>query len=453
MNVIKHALSELAKLRNPRTLLFGVISGYALTAVFALLLWVGIATETIPWHWLFTALLGAKLLTNTLALIALKLDRFSLEAGGLNVVMDVVVMTGAIWATGDMASPIVAIYTIEVTVLALLTNLTCTVLIGGLALVLYVAMAALVDIGVLPRFPTPVEWAGRDSTYIALACSFTAMVIVVPTFYVAGILRRLRDRERALEAKTAALIEAGKQKAQFMANITHELRTPLQGIMGLSQLVEKGVYGEATDRQRQAMEDIKNSAKRLHMLIDDLLHLAMHDAGRLAVKIGPVDVGELLRSAAASAQWLFGGKQLTVTLDLADEAPAIRSDRTKLNQILINLLANAIKFTPDGGTITLRLRTTDTGIELAVVDTGIGIPADELARVFEEFYQVDGSAVREYGGVGLGLSLVKRLAELLGGSVLVTSEVDRGSTFTVRLPLVAPGVEAESEPKRHLRAV
>lgn len=449
--MIAHALAELAQLRNPRTLRFGVISGYALTACFAVLLAIAIATDTLPWHWTFAALLGAKLCTNTLAYITLRWDRGALEVGGLNVVMDVVVMTGAIWATGDIASPLVAIYTIEVTVLALLTNLTCTVLIAFTAWLLFIAMGFLVSTGVLPQFPTPVEWAGRNGTYVGLAIGFTAFVIFAPTFYTAGLLRRLRDREHALEAKTVALVDAGKQKAQFMANITHELRTPLQGIMGISDLVARGIYGDTSERQRQAMTDVKTSAKRLHALIDDLLQLATHDAGKLQVKVeSGVDLRDLLASAAASAQWLLGGKQLTIQVDAAADTPAIRTDRTKVNQILINLLSNAIKFTPDGGSITLHVGRHESGVELAVSDTGVGIPAEALTRIFDEFYQVDGSSVREFGGVGLGLALVKRLVELLGGSVRVESQVERGSRFTVTLPLAPPG---DAVAQRHLRAI
>jgi signal transduction histidine kinase len=197
------------------------------------------------------------------------------------------------------------------------------------------------------------------------------------------------------------------------------------------------------------MADIKTSAKRLHVLIDDLLQLATHDAGKLDLKLEPVALGELVTSTAASAQWLLGGKQLTVTVDVAPDIPTVRTDRTKVTQILINLLSNAIKFTPDGGSITLHALAHAEGVELAVADTGVGIPAEALARIFDEFYQVDGSPVREYGGVGLGLALVKRLAELLGGSVAVESQVERGSRFSVRLPLNAPGSEAEP----HLRAV
>ena len=448
--MIPSLFAELTKLRDPRTLKFGVISGYMLLACFAILTWVAVASDTVPWHWLFGALLAAKLCTNTLALIGLKLDRLALELGGINVAMDAVVMTGAVWATGDIASPIVAIYTIEITVLALLTNLACTVLVGAFMLILYIGMAILVGHGVLPAFPTPVEWNGRTATYFIVSCAFTSFVIVTPTLYTAGLLRRLRQRERALETKTLELVDAGKQKAQFMANITHELRTPLQGIMGLAELVTKNVYGETTDKQRRAMDDIRGSAKRLHGLIDDLLQLAMHDAGKLEVKISRVDIDEVMKTAGATAQWLLAGKQLEVSVEVSPAVPMIDSDRTKISQIVLNLLSNAIKFTPDGGSIILRAHPLADGVELQVVDTGVGIAPDELARVFDEFYQVDGSPVREYGGVGLGLALVKRLAELLGGTVAATSEVGKGSTFSLQLPLTSPG---EKRGAPHLRAV
>jgi signal transduction histidine kinase len=310
-------------------------------------------------------------------------------------------------------------------------------------------MGLLTTHGVLPHFPTPVEWSGRSDRYFALACAFTIFVVTAPMLYTTGLLRRLRDRESALEAKTVALVDAGKQKAQFMANITHELRTPLQGIMGLSDLVAKGIYGPPSDRQRQAMADIKSSAKRLHALIDDLLQLATHDAGKLDLKVESVALGELVTSTATSAQWLLGGKQLDVRVDVPADIPTLQTDRTKVTQILLNLLSNAIKFTPDGGSISLSATHHGNGVDLVVADTGVGIPADALPRIFDEFYQVDGSSVREYGGVGLGLALVKRLAELLGGSIAVESQVERGSRFTLRLPLTAPGADAEPR----LRAV
>lgn len=419
--------------------MFGVIGGYILVASVALLMWIAVATDTMPWHWTFGALIVAKLVVNTLAYVAVRIDRGALGVSAVNVVADLVLMTGVIWATGDIESPIIAIYTIEITVLALLTNLTATVLVSVVTMLLYVAMGLLVMTDVLPHYATPAQWSGRSGTYLALAIGFTGFAIAAPAAYTIALLRRLRERERALEAKTIALSLANKQKAQFTANVTHELRTPLQGVMGLSDLVAKGIYGETTEKQRQAMADIKGSAKRLHALIDDLLQLSSHDAGKVMLKIEPVDVEKLATSTVASAQWLLAGKQLDISVAVAPDVSEIRTDRTKLTQILVNLLSNAIKFTPDGGSITLHVSPTSNGVELAVADTGIGIPADALPHVFDEFYQVDGSPMREHGGVGLGLALVKRLALALGGSVTVESEVDRGTKFLVRLPRKSRG--------------
>ncbi len=440
---MRRILDELASLRTPRTLRLGVISGYALTACFAVLVAIGVLSGVLRWHWAFAALLGLKLVANTLALLGLHFDRYALLLGGLNVAADAVVMTGALWATGDIASPIAAIYTIEIAVLALLTNLTATVLMGALCMVLFTTMGILTMTGALPHFPTPAEWSGRTPGYLALAIGFVAFVIAAPTFYVTGMLRKLRENEARLESRTHALVDAGRQKAQFMANITHELRTPLQGIMGLSDLVAMGIYGEATEKQRKAMADVKSRAHDLLALIDDLLQLARLDAGNRSVHLASVDVSELLGTATATAQWIKGGKDLAIELEVSMSGTIV-SDRAKLNQVVLNLLSNAIKFTPEPGRITVRAQKLGDTIEISVEDTGIGIAPADQEHVFKEFHQVDGSQSRGYGGVGLGLSLVRRLLDELGGSIRVTSELGRGSTFTITVPTISVPTTAPS---------
>jgi len=431
--MLHHIAAELASLRDRRTLRYGVLSGFALLFVFSVLIALGVSFGGLPWHPVLGALLLLKLVANTLAWLGVRFDWRALELSAVNVFVDGIVMTAAIWVTGDTASPIAAIYTIQVTVLALLTNLTAAVIVGVWTFALFVAMAVATHAGVLERFPTPAEWSGSSSTYVAISILFTAIVIGVPTFHVGLILRRLRDHERRLEARTHALVDANKQKAQFMANVTHELRTPLQGVMGLSDLVAKGIYGAVGERHVEAMTNIKGSARRLLALIDDLLLLASDDAGKLEVHMEEVDLADALPSVLATGQWLLADRELTLKQELG-ALPMITTDRSKLNQIVLNLLANAIKFTPDGGTITLRARRFGEAIEIEVEDTGIGIREEELEKIFDEFHQVDGSMSREYGGVGLGLTLVKRLLGLLGGSISVTSTVGAGSTFRVKLP-------------------
>jgi len=174
-------------------------------------------------------------------------------------------------------------------------------------------------------------------------------------------------------------------------------------------------------------------------LIDDLLQLAKSDAGRLVFQPSEVDMEELLPMLISSAKAMVGKTPLELAWEVEPGMPLITTDRGKLNQILINLLSNAVKFTPAGGTVVLRARRCGKDkVEVAVIDTGIGIAAADLPLIFEEFRQADGSTERSYGGVGLGLTLARRLAVLLGGTLTASSELGRGSTFTLTLPKDGP---------------
>jgi signal transduction histidine kinase len=165
-----------------------------------------------------------------------------------------------------------------------------------------------------------------------------------------------------------------------------------------------------------------------------LLLLARAEAAKIDLMIGPVAVAEVLGRVVAAGRWLRGRKELTIEVKMAGDLPVLQTDRGKLAQIALNLLANAIKFTPEGGTVSVSARAAGEGLEIEVADTGIGITDVELPRIFDEFHQVDGSSSRTYGGVGLGLALVRRLTSMLGGTVSVHSVVGKGSTFIVRLP-------------------
>lgn len=418
---------------------FGIRSGYAIVAAFAIFAAAGHLTGTIPISDGIVFLIGLKLVTNTIAWIALARDRFALELSGLNVLADVVALTGAIFVTGGVASPLLPVYGIELTVIALLTNVGVTVVVGVITFLAYATMMGLDRTGLLVAPPPPQAITGVTDTYRVWVILFMAFVIALPTGFAAAILRRLREKEAALLTKNAELVEAGQQKSQFMANITHELRTPIHGICGLSDLVASGVYGPVSDKQKRAAKDIKGSALSLLRMIDDLLTLARDDAGRLEHRPGDVDLDEVLASVMATVGFLRGTRPLEVRLEIEGTLPAIRADRPKLVQVLVNLLANAVKFTPDGGHVVLRARPLgDDRFELAVIDDGVGIPAEELERVFKPFRQVDGSPERAYGGTGLGLALVKRLCTVMGGDVRVESTVGAGSAFTVTLPVEAP---------------
>lgn len=438
-------IAELALPANRKKLEISIVSGYLTALAFFLLAIAGDLFHFVSRPWPLYALVALKLVTNTLAYASLRRDVLVLDAGGLNVLADLLCMTAAIYFTGGHQSPLLSIYLIEVSVVALLTNLGTTIVVAVCAFALYAAMTILVHVGTLPQLPTPAMLAGASSTrFLVVQLAFVAVVLGTPTFYTARILRLLREKERELEARNRELVEAGKQKSQFMANITHELRTPIHGICGLSDLVATGVYGAVNDRQKDAQRTIKRSAKSLLGLIDDLLELSRSDAGKVSFTPSDVDLTELLPAVLATVRWMQGTHDRRVEVELGPDLPVIFTDRGKLNQVVINLLANAVKFTSEGGAIALRARRLgEASVEIAVEDDGVGIPAGELERIFEAFHQVDGSAEREYGGAGIGLALARRLTRMMGGNIRVASEEGRGSTFTVTLPVRREGAPRE----------
>ncbi len=441
-------VAEIGREENRANIQAGIYTGYATALGFGALAWYAARHGLIPASPGFLALVVAKLATNTLSWVTLRARLLHLEFAALNIAADLCVMTGAVYLTGGPQSPLIPIYFIEVAVMALLTNFGLTIVTTCASFLLFAGMCLLVKAGSLPLLPTPYERLGSlSSAYVAATVAGFALSSLAPGAYIALIVGRLRRKELELEARARDLLEASREKSQFMVNVTHELRTPLHGILGLSDLLREGVYGAVEERQREALEGIDQSARGLLELIDALLLLARAEAAKLELVASPVDVAEVVRRVAAAGRWMRGRKDLAIEVSVADDLPTVRTDRGKLAQILLNLLTNAIKFTPEGGRIVIEARRADgpngaapaagepvrDGVEIRVADTGIGIPAAELSRIFDEFHQVDGSASRAYGGAGLGLALVRRLSTMLGGVVDVTSREGEGSTFTVRL--------------------
>lgn len=413
-------------------LLTGCWTGYLIALAFAVLAAGAVVFDLSDYGREFVLILAIKATTNTVALIGVSRRwRVGLELMSVNTTADILCMTAAIYYTGGPQSPLFAVYVIEVAVVALLSNLGTTLTIAGAILLAFGAMCGLELAGTLPRTAAPMA-GPLASWHVVVIMGFAAFAIGVPTVFTAAMLRKLRDREVKLAARTDELIEAGKQKSVFLASVTHELRTPIHGIQGLSDLIAAGVYGPVTDRQRDAAASIKRSAHGLLHLIDDLLALVKADVGRLEVRPAPFALAELVEQVTASVQWMLGTKQLGLRVEVADAT--VVSDRRLLGHVLVNLIANAAKFTPEGGQVVVRGRVDGARLVLAVADTGVGIPDDKRAEIFEAFRQLDGSDERAYGGVGLGLALVQRCVGLLGGTVAVDSAVGVGSTFTVEVP-------------------
>jgi signal transduction histidine kinase len=247
--------------------------------------------------------------------------------------------------------------------------------------------------------------------------------------------RELSEKNRQLEESFAKLKELDRLKSNFLATMSHELRTPLTSVIGYSEMMLEGLGGPLTAEQREYLGIIMEKGENLLQLITSILDISKIEAGRVRLVLSDVDAGQLMRDAVATVLPLARKKGLRVACE-SPVIPRIQADRDKLRQCLVNLCSNAVKFTPPGGTIMVAGTAIDgERVEIRVEDNGIGIAEEHLDKVFEVFYQVDGSSTREYGGAGLGLAIVKSFVEAHGGGVQVRSSPGVGSVFTMILPV------------------
>jgi signal transduction histidine kinase len=294
------------------------------------------------------------------------------------------------------------------------------------------------------------SWTGLVGWIVSLA---TVLGLALVLRHERRQARSLVERSKELERLSSELLRVNRMKSEFLANVSHELRTPLNAIVGFVDLLREGVYGELAPRQVKPVERIEASANHLRHLVDQVLDLAKMAAGRLEIHTETIDPRPFVLDVASEIESLVSEKGLSLSLVMGAALPRIRTDPTHLRQILVNLLGNAVKYTNEGG-IVIRTRLVDslpdTGppsvripyptnpwIGIQVIDTGIGIHPADQSRIFEEFEQVDAgprgnSAER---GTGLGLAISRRLAGLIGGMIELESELGRGSTFTLWLPV------------------
>ncbi len=248
--------------------------------------------------------------------------------------------------------------------------------------------------------------------------------------------------EMRVQERTSELIHASRVKDEFLANMSHELRTPLNGILGLSESLLEGFRGSLNDKQQQSLETIYSSGEHLLGLINDILDVSKIEAGKLDLYPSHVSINDICVSSMNFIKQIAFKKSITVEYTRQPAAAMVYADPKRLKQILVNLLGNAVKFTGEQGSIKLEVQTNakEGRIQFVVQDTGIGISADDLKRLFQPFVQLDNGLSRQHEGSGLGLVLVKKLIELHNGEIFVESEVGRGSTFIVSLPW-SPGSE------------
>jgi signal transduction histidine kinase/CHASE3 domain sensor protein len=252
----------------------------------------------------------------------------------------------------------------------------------------------------------------------------------------AETFERVRLFEAEREARFAAE-SANRAKAAFLASMSHELRTPLQAALGFAQLVRSGVYGEVNAEQSEVLGRVERSQTHLSRLIDDILDFARLEAGRVRIEPKAVLVADVIADLAPLVEPQAAAKN--IELSLLPPAPGLTvvADRQRLQQILVNLVGNAVKFTPENGTIRVGAHKDGAMASMFIQDTGMGIPADRLQAIFEPFVQVEDSLTRTASGAGLGLAISRDLARAMGGDLHVMSEIGKGSTFTLTLPLAS----------------
>ncbi|MFB3817482.1 MAG: ATP-binding protein [Candidatus Methylomirabilales bacterium] len=325
----------------------------------------------------------------------------------------------------------------------------------------------------------------EDQQVLALFAAEAGIAIAIARLHAearqqaARLEARVAERTRELEELNGRLAAASQHKSAFLSSMSHELRTPLNSILGFSQLLLQQGDGLPPDRQRRYLHNIHRSGQHLLRLVSDILDLGRVEAGRLVLHPEPLDPSAVLAEILALVRGAAAEKALALEVELPPGLPCVRADRTRFQQICLNLLGNAVKFTPAGGRVTVRARrisdfrlpisdsqpnpsaelaavrsNLQSGIsnlksgdylEIAVTDTGPGIRAEDLGRLFKEFVQLETTQAQSHEGAGLGLALTRRLVELHGGDIRAESEgPGRGSTFRVRLPAV-PGAPAPQD--------
>jgi signal transduction histidine kinase/ActR/RegA family two-component response regulator len=259
-----------------------------------------------------------------------------------------------------------------------------------------------------------------------------------------------KEREaRSLAQINEELRRLDELKSEFLAMVSHELRTPLTAIVGYSRLLLRQVHGPLTPKQIEQQEAIFRSAQRLTDLINELLDVSRLESGRVELVPRPTNARAVVDQGIAVVAVAAQAKRIQIENAIPPGSPAVQADAERLQQILVNLLSNAVKFTPDGGRVTVSAGRHKDQVWIAVLDTGVGIPREELARIWDPFYQVESTLRRRHGGSGLGLTIVRRLVELHGGLVRAESDGEnRGARFTFTLPVATEPVAQEAAPPR-----
>jgi len=274
----------------------------------------------------------------------------------------------------------------------------------------------------------PNAFDAQDQQLLTVAAAQVSVAIANANF-----VREIQEHAEELTLAYEELKESDRLKDELVQNVSHELRTPLTFVKGYVDLLMDGEMGLLSDEQRAALQIVANKTSEITRLIEDIVTLQRIEEGNLDRTV--FALGDLVRIAVAGHTLnLKPGAKLHITAMQPLPPGRIYADKGRITQVIDNLMANAIKFSPEGGTVGIEVRETDQEVIMIISDEGIGVPQDKLERIFDRFYQVDGSSKRRFGGTGIGLALVKRIIEAHKGRVSVTSEMKKGSSFFVTLP-------------------
>ena len=245
----------------------------------------------------------------------------------------------------------------------------------------------------------------------------------------------LQRSNRLLFEANEELKRATQAKSEFLANMSHELRTPLNVIIGFSELMRDEVPGQINNEQRQCLDDVLGSSQHLLNLINDVLDLSKIEAGTAKFRLSSLELAEVIEPLARTMLPVLAPRQQSLDIKVEEGLPLVRINKAKISEVLLNLLSNATKFTPERGELRIEAVREDNWCRVSVIDSGIGIKQEDQEQIFEPFYQLDNSLTRGKGGTGLGLALVRQIVDKHGGRVWVESEYGQGSRFTFTLPL------------------
>jgi signal transduction histidine kinase len=249
--------------------------------------------------------------------------------------------------------------------------------------------------------------------------------------------RKVRERTSELDDARKIADAANNAKSEFLANISHELRTPLNSIIGFSEVMKDGMAGPLTDDQRDYCNDIWESGKHLLRLINDILDLSKIEAGMMELELGEVSPREVIEGTLFMFREKAVRHRIELTTNVAKDVASMTmaADERKLKQVILNLTANAMKFSADGGKVGVKAEKMDSCLVVSISDTGIGMAQEDIAKLFQPFRQLDTTLTKKYEGTGLGLHLCKKFIELHGGSISVESEQGKGSVFSFTVPI------------------